>query len=575
MLKKFLKHIGKYKWFAILAPMAMVFEVMFQIRIPFYMSKIVDIGIANSDMTSVWHYGGLMIAVAIASMICGVVGSLASAKAGIGFGTELRKSAFDKIQNFSFSNIDKFSDASLITRLTSDITNVQQAFIMSIRIGFRAPVMFIGAMAMAITINPEMSKLFLYVLPILLIIMLIFAKVAYPRFSLMMKKYDAINSNIQENLVGIRVVKSFVREKFERNKFADTSDELNKAGINAMKLISYAQPLMMLMIYGCIVSVLWIGGNMVISETMLTGELISFITYVTQVLFAMLMLMAIFINLIMSKASINRIYEILDEEPDISDIDAEKEAIVEDGSIEFKNVCFKYDKSAEHNVLENINISIKSGETIGILGATGSAKSTLVQLIPRFYDATCGEILVGGKNVKNYTTENLRDAVSMVLQKNLLFSGTIKDNLRWGDNEASDEEIILACKNAAADGFVQTFTDGYETDLGQGGVNVSGGQKQRLCIARALLKKPKILIMDDSTSAVDTATNSKIIKALSENLKNTTVLTIAQRVSAIENSDRIMILEEGKIIDFDTPANLYKNNDTYKDIYDTQMKVVE
>lgn len=575
MFKKLIKHLGKYKLFAVLAPITVVIEVIFQLKIPFYMAKIVDVGIANNDLSSVWYYGRLMMGVAVLSMVFGVLSSVLSAFVSSGLSTELRKSAFYKIQDFSFLNIDKFSDASLITRMTSDINNVRQAVNMTIKGGVRAPTMFVGAMIMAVSINAEMSKLFIYVLPLLIVIMIFFGKMAFPRFLKMMKKYDALNANIQENLVGIRVVKSFVREKYERSKFSKTSDDVKNAAVNAMKLVAYAQPIMMLLVYACIMVVIWFGGNMVISETMLTGELIGFISYVTQVLFAMLMLMAIFINLIMSKASLNRIYEIIDEEPSITDKDADENLLVQDGSVEFKNVCFKYNEKGAKNVLDEINIKINSGERIGILGSTGSAKSSLVQLIPRFYDASCGEVLVSGHNVKDYTTTNLRDAVSMVLQKNLLFSGTIEDNLKWGNENASEEEILEACKNSASDMFIDSFEKGYKTDLGQGGVNVSGGQKQRLCIARALLKKPKILIMDDSTSAVDTATNAKIVRALAENLKETTVITIAQRVSAIVDSDKIILIEEGKIVDFDTPENLYKNNAEYRDIYDTQMKVVQ
>lgn len=574
MIKKLKPYLSKYKLFAILAPLAIIIEVLLEIRIPLLMSKIVDVGIATQDITYVLKTGGLMIVMAVLAMLFGIISAVCGAKAGMGFGSEIRKGVFDKIQEFSFANIDKFSTASLVTRLTSDVNNTQNAFMMIIRIAVRAPVMLVSATFMAFSINKSLVSVFLVAIPILAVSLTFIAMKTYPRFHAMLKKYDSMNATVQENLISMRVVKSFVRSKFEKDKFKDTNDGLMNASLRAEKILIWNMPIMQLTMYSCIIAILWFGGIKVVAGNMHTGELISFISYVSQILMSLMMISMIFVNLVLSRASVSRIVEILDEELDITDYKANKVLTVEDGSILFNNVSFKYNKDSENCVLDNINLEIKSGERVGIIGGTGSSKTTLVQLIPRLYDATEGDVLVGGYNVKDYKLENLRDEVSMVLQKNVLFSGTIKDNLKWGDLNATDEEIIEACKNAQAHDFIMSFEKGYDTDLGQGGVNVSGGQKQRLCIARALLKKPKIVILDDSTSAVDTATDTKIREALNKNLKDTTVIIIAQRITSICEADKVIVIDDGKINAIGTPEELLRTNEIYQDIYNSQQKGV-
>lgn len=574
MIKKLKPYLTKYKLFAILAPLAIIIEVLLEIRIPFLMSQIVDVGIASGDITYVLKTGGLMIVMAVLAMIFGVISAVCGAKAGMGFGSEIRKGVFDKIQEFSFANIDKFSTASLVTRLTSDVNNTQNAFMMIIRIAVRAPVMLVSATIMAYSINKSLVSVFLVAIPILAISLFIIAMKTYPRFHVMLKKYDSMNATVQENLISMRVVKSFVRSKFEKDKFKDANDGLMNASLRAEKILIWNMPIMQLTMYSCIIAILWFGGIKVVAGNMHTGELISFISYVSQILMSLMMISMIFVNLVLSRASVSRIIEILDEKVDVTDVEASKDLTVENGSIVFNNVSFKYNKESENNVLENINFEIKTGERVGIIGGTGSSKTTLVQLIPRLYDTTEGEVLVGGYNVKDYKLDSLRDEVSMVLQKNVLFSGTIKDNLKWGDLDASDEEIIDACKNAQAHDFIMSFEKGYDTDLGQGGVNVSGGQKQRLCIARALLKKPKIIILDDSTSAVDTATDTKIREALNKNLKDTTVIIIAQRITSICDADKVIVIDDGKINAIGTPDELLRTNEIYQEIYNSQQKGV-
>ena len=569
MVKKVLPFAKKYGVYAILSPIAIIGEVWAEINIPKLMSQIVDTGIGNKDISYVLKVGGQMVLYALFALLCGALAARFAALGGLGFGSELRRGLFYKLQTYSFKNLDRFRTASLVTRLTADVNNIQNAFMMIIRVAVRAPFMLVCATWMAFKINHSLVSVFLVAIPVLGTALAVIACMAFPRFTAMLKRYDGLNASVQENLISIRVVKAFVRSDYEKKKFKEANDGLRDSSIRAEKVLAFNGPFMQITIYACIIAILWFGGNHIINGTMQTGELISFISYVTQILMSLMMISMIFVTLVMSKASLVRIGEVLDEVPDIQD---GKETEVKDGSITFENVSFRYNGGAEENVLQNINLSIRSGETIGIIGGTGSAKSTLVQLIPRLYDASEGRVLVGGKDVRDYSIHVLRDAVSMVLQKNVLFSGSIRDNLRWGNENSTQEEIEEACESAQADGFVKSFPDGYDTDLGQGGVNVSGGQKQRLCIARALLKHPKIIILDDSTSAVDTATDAKIRAALRKDLKGTTALIIAQRISSVEDADRILVLNDGKISDFDTHENLMKNSEIYREVYESQKK---
>ena len=569
MVKKVLPFAKKYGVYAILSPIAIIGEVWAEINIPKLMSQIVDTGIGNKDISYVLKVGGQMVLYALFALLCGALAARFAALGGLGFGSELRRGLFYKLQTYSFKNLDRFRTASLVTRLTADVNNIQNAFMMIIRVAVRAPFMLVCATWMAFKINHSLVSVFLVAIPVLGTALAVIACMAFPRFTAMLKRYDGLNASVQENLISIRVVKAFVRSDYEKKKFKEANDGLRDSSIRAEKVLAFNGPFMQITIYACIIAILWFGGNHIINGTMQTGELISFISYVTQILMSLMMISMIFVMLVMSKASLVRIGEVLDEVPDIQD---GKETEVKDGSITFENVSFRYNGGAEENVLQNINLSIRSGETIGIIGGTGSAKSTLVQLIPRLYDASEGRVLVGGKDVRDYSIHVLRDAVSMVLQKNVLFSGSIRDNLRWGNENSTQEEIEEACESAQADGFVKSFPDGFDTDLGQGGVNVSGGQKQRLCIARALLKHPKIIILDDSTSAVDTATDAKIRAALRKDLKGTTALIIAQRISSVEDADRILVLNDGKISDFDTHENLMKNSEIYREVYESQKK---
>lgn len=578
MIKTLSPYMKKYGIYAILCPIMVVGEVLLDIFIPLLMSKIVDYGIPlgqqTGDISYILKMGLLMIGMAMLALLFGALASRFSAKASMGFGSELRRGLFEKIQDFSFSNIDKFSTASLVTRMTTDVNSAQMAFMMIIRMLVRAPVMLICATAMAFAINRSLVTVFLVAIPILAAGIAIMSVVAFPRFQAMLKKYDAMNGSVQENLISIRVVKAFVRAAHEKLKFKRSNDDLMNASIRAEKVMIFGMPMMQLTMYICIVAILWYGGGMIIEGTMLTGELISFISYVTQILMSLMMISMVFIMLVMSQASLKRIAEVLNEQPDITDAHNEGSVQAQDGSIIFDNVSFKYDADGEENTLDHINLAIKSGETIGIIGGTGSAKTTLVQLIPRLYDVTEGKLMVGGHDVRDYKLEDLRQAVSMVLQKNVLFSGTIRDNLKWGNQNATEEEIIAACKAAQAYDFVMSFPDKFDTDLGQGGVNVSGGQKQRLCIARALLKKPKIIILDDSTSAVDTATDAKIRQAFSDSFKDTTAIIIAQRITSICDADRIIVLDDGKIAGIGTHEELLKSNEIYRDVYNSQQKGV-
>lgn len=571
MLKKILSYVGRYKKEAVLSPVTIIGEVAMEVLIPYVMDSIINDGIQKGNIKHVTLMGLLMVGMALVSLIFGAVAGRFSAVASVGFAKNLRGALFRKVQEFSFANVDKFSTASLTTRLTTDVTNIQMAFMMFIRTAIRAPMMLVCAFIMSVKLNAKLSGVFLCAIPVLAVAILIIMTKAHPRFKAMLTKYDNMNAGVQENLIGIRTVKAFVREDYEKKKFTDNTEEVRKAQFNAEKLVILTMPFMQFCMYASIISILWFGGHMITGGNMLLGDLNTFITYVGQILMSLMMLSFMFMMFVISRASIQRIYEVLTETPDIvSPENAVKE--VPDGSVSFKNVSFSYFRDMNNLSLEKINLDIKSGETIGIIGGTGSSKTSLVQLIPRLYDATEGEISVGGIDVKKYDLDTLRNQVAMVLQKNVLFSGTIKENLKWGNADATDEEIIEACRQASAHDFVMGFPNGYEQDLGQGGVNVSGGQKQRLCIARALLKKPKILILDDSTSAVDTATDASIRKAFRENLSGTTVFIIAQRISSVQDADRIIVMDDGKITAVGTHNELLEKSAVYREVYDSQQK---
>lgn len=570
-MKKLFGLVGEYKRYAFLTPLFVIFEVILEIYIPFLMSKIIDVGIKNSDMAYVSKIGGLMILMSLLALFFGAMSGRFAAVASMGFGKNVRKTLFYKLQEFSFSNIDKYSTPSLITRLTTDITNLQNAFMMITRMLVRSPVMLVGATVMAVRINARLAIIFFVAIPILAAALLIIATRAFPKFKEMLKRYDFMNSSVQEDLTSIRVVKTYVREDYENEKFADSARKLKNAQVGAEKLIIMNAPFMQFVMYSCMIAISWFGGNMIISKTMEAGQLMSFISYVTQILMSLMMISFAFVGLVMSRASISRIVEVLNEEIDITDAGNDENLTVADGSVEFKNVSFKYEKDSENYNIENINLKIKAGETVGIIGGTGSAKTTLVSLIPRLYDVIEGSVLVGGEDVRKYKIKNLRNAVAMVLQKNTLFSGSIKDNIKWGNLNATDSEVEDVCKDAAADTFIKSFPDGYLTDLGQGGVNVSGGQKQRLCIARALLKKPKILILDDSTSAVDTATDAKIREAFKKQ-KDTTVIIIAQRITSVCEADKIIVLDDGRISEMGSHEELIAQNGIYKELYELQNR---
>lgn len=571
MFRTIFSHVGEYKKQAILTPVAIVGEVIMEVTIPLVMAKIIDNGIKEGDIGYVAGMGALMVAMALLSLFFGAIAGRLGAVAGMGFAKNLRGAMFRKVQDFSFSNVDKFSTASLTTRLTTDVTNLQNAFMMLIRGAFRSPIMLVSATIMAFCVNPKLSVVFLFAIPVLGISIFFIATKAFPRFEKMLSQYDAMNGMVQENLTGIRVVKAFAREDYETKRFSETSDGVRRAQVFAEKLIILNMPIMQLVMYGSICAILWFGGNMAVDGDILTGQLSSFIMYVGQILISLMMLSMLFIMFVISRASMQRVYEVLSEEPAIADPEGAS-VMPEDGSISFRNVSFSYFGDMNNLALENISLDIKSGETIGIIGGTGSSKSTLVQLIPRLYDATEGTVTVGGHDVREYSLETLRDQVAMVLQKNVLFTGTIKDNLKWGNGDATDEEIIEACKSACAHDFIMGFPDGYDTYMGQGGVNVSGGQKQRLCIARALLKKPGIIILDDSTSAVDTATDSSIRKAFREKLADTTTIIIAQRISSVMDADRIIVMDGGEINGIGTHEELMKSNEIYREVYDSQQK---
>ncbi len=572
MLKHLLPCIGEYKKYAILAPLLMIIEVTMEVLIPIVMANIIDIGIKNGDIQYCIVWGIIMILMSLFSLFGGAMCGKYTAIAGTGFAKGVRKKLFDKIQDFSFYNVDKYSTASLVTRLTTDVTNLQNAFMTIIRSCIRAPGMFIFALIMAINLNGPLSLVFAVAIPILLIsLILIFSK-AHPRFKEMLHRYDDLNADVQENLTSIRTVKSFVREDYEEEKFKKCTDAVSKTQFKAESLMALNGPIMQIVMYGCMLAIYLFGARFMIVDGMQEGEILSFMTYVTQILMSLMMIAFSGIQLVISKASVNRIIEVLEEVIDIDDKDADKNLVPQDGSVEFKDVCFSYSKSMDNLLFDNLDLRIESGETVGIIGGTGSAKSSLVQLIPRLYDVQSGQVIVGGRCVKDYTLKALRDSVAMVLQKNVLFSGTIIENLRWGNENATEEEIIEAAKSAQAHDFIMSFPKGYETDLGQGGVNVSGGQKQRLCIARALLKKPKIIILDDSTSAVDTATDAKIRGAFKNNLGHITTIIIAQRISSVQDTDKIIVLDDGRIDGIGTHEELLKNNTIYQEVYYSQNK---
>lgn len=574
MIKQFAPCVKKYWWAALLSPLTVIIEVLLEVRIPMLMSQIVDTGITNQDLQYVVNMGVQMVAFALCSLAAGALSAWFASIAGMGLGAGLRQGMFDRVQDFAFSNVDRFSTASLVTRLTTDVNRVQMTFMMLIRVCVRAPVMLVSATVLAWQLNGELVTVFLIAIPVLGGMLALIATRAFPRFQVMLEKFDGLNARVQETLMAIRVVKAFVRSKFEKEKFEVTNDDLKRASIMAEKILVWNGPLMTLAMYACIVAIVWFGGKLIAFGSMETGQLMSFISYVTQILMSLMMITNTFVMIVTSKASANRICEVLQEKPDISDAQADPVLAVPDGSIEMRHVFFRYNQEAEKPVLSDISLSVRSGETIGIIGGTGSAKSTLVQMIPRLYEAEEGEVLVGGHNVKDYTLDHLRGAVAMVLQKNVLFSGTIRENLLWGNPEATDEEMIEACKAAQAHEFAMAFPDGYETNLGQGGVNVSGGQKQRLCIARALLKNPKILILDDSTSAVDTATDSKIREALRAHRSDTTTIIIAQRVTSVCEADRVIVLDDGKINDIGTHSELLARNQIYQEVYYSQQEGV-
>lgn len=571
MIKRILKEVKEYKKASFLAPLFMVGEVLLEISLPFLMSFIIDKGVSQGDMGQVFLYGSIMIVAAFGSLACGASSGRFAAYAACGFAKNLRKAMFYNIQDFSFHNIDRFSTAGLVTRMTTDVTNVQNAYQMVLRMCVRAPLSLICAMAMTFIINAELSTVFLYAIVFLGIVLFIIMRFAHPIFVHVFNKYDDLNASVQENITNMRVVKAYVKEDYEIGKFHKASYNIYKMFKKAENILIFNAPAMQLSMYGCIMMISWLGAKMIVGNSLTTGELMSMLTYTTTILMSLMMLSMIFVMLSMSLASVERINEVLKEKSDIvSPADAVQE--VKDGSISFCHVSFAYTSDPEEPILRDIHIDIASGETIGILGGTGSGKSSFVSLIPRLYDVSEGELLVGGINVKKYDLELLRNQVSMVLQNNVLFSGTIKENLRWGNPDATDAEMREACRLAQADEFITRFPDGYDTYIEQGGSNVSGGQRQRLCIARALLKNPKILILDDSTSAVDTKTDHLIRKAFREDLPETTKIIISQRISSIQDANRIIVLDDGRISDIGTHEELLKSNTIYREVYATQVK---
>ena len=570
MIRTLMASIREYRKDSILTPVFVTLEVILEVLIPFFMAGIIDVGLANADMPYTIKLGIILAAAALLSLICGALSGKYAAKASSGFAKNLRKDMFYRIQGFSFANIDKFSPESLVTRLTTDVTNVQNAYQMVIRILIRGPIMLIFALIMAMGINFDLSMVFLCAIPILGFGLFFIAIKAHPHFEKVFRTYDYLNGVVREDVSAIRTVKSYVREDYENTLFRKISQKVYDRFIRAEKIVAWNSPLMQFTMYVSILLISWLAGELIVQEEMTTGQLMSMIVYATQILSSLMMLSMVFVMIIIAASSARRIVEVLTEESSLKDPENPAES-VNDGSVDFCNVNFSYAGDENKCSLHDINIHINSGETIGIIGSTGSAKSTLVQLIPRLYDTTTGSVSVGGRNVREYSLDALRTQVAMVLQKNTLFSGTIKENLRWGNPEATDEEIRKACILSQADEFVSAFPDGYDTYIEQGGTNVSGGQKQRLCIARALLRKPKILILDDSTSAVDTKTDALIRKAFREDIPNTTKIIIAQRISSVEDADRVIVMDGGRIDAFDTPENLLRTNRIYREVYQSQV----
>ena len=577
MIRQLARSVREYKWPAILSPICMIGEVTMEVLIPLVMAKLYDYGIVQQNMTVVAQQSLLLMLCALASLCFGSASAVFAAKAGTGFAKNLRHDMYYHVQEFSFSNIDKFSTASIVTRLTSDVANIQMAFQMMIRMAIRCPMMLVLALISAMRISVKLSLVYCVALPVLTVVLIGLVPVVFRIFEKVFKTYDKLNNVVQENVHGIRVVKSFVREEKETEKFTGISGEIYRLFCKAEHILALNNPVMQLCVYACILFISWFGAKMVIASGnipgagLTTGELSSMLTYTTQILSSLMMLSMVFVMVIMSQAPMHRCAELLAEKPNLTSPEgAVKE--VKDGSIDFENVSFRYSEKAKLNALQNVNLHIPSGATVGILGATGSSKSTLVQLIPRLYDVTEGTLKVGGLDVRRYDLETLRDNVAMVLQKNTLFSGTIKENLRWGNSQATDEELVHACRLACADEFIQSFPEGYDTHIEQGGSNVSGGQKQRLCIARALLKKPKILILDDSTSAVDTRTDAMIRKAFREEIPGTTKLIIAQRVASVQEADIILVLENGRIVASGDHETLLETSPIYREVYQSQKK---
>lgn len=571
MIRKITQHVKQYKKASLLTPLFAALEVVMEVLIPFVMASIVDKGIEKGDMGAVLLYGGTMLLLAMCSLLFGVLAGKYAAAASAGLACNLRDAMYENIQRFSFSNIDKFSTAGLITRMTTDVTNLQNAYQMVIRIAVRAPFMLICSMCMCLFINARISLIFVVAIVFLAFFLMLVISLVTKVFDVVFKKYDDLNASVQENVTAIRVVKAFVREDFEKEKFNLAANNLYRLFVKAEGILAFNNPIMMTAIYGCVLALSWFGAKYVVQGNMTTGELTSMFSYIMGILMSLMMLSMIFVMLTMSLASARRIVEVLDEEPDLKNAEHPVEEIP-DGSIDFDHVFFSYKADSEKETLRDINLHIWAGETIGVIGGTGCGKSSLVALISRLYDVTEGTVSVAGRDVKEYDMEALRDNVAVVLQKNVLFSGTILENLRWGNENATEEECREACQNACADEFIEQMPDKYNTYIEQGGTNVSGGQKQRLCIARALLKKPKILILDDSTSAVDTATDARIRKAFAQEIPGTTKIIIAQRISSVQDADRIVVLEDGRIDGVGTHEELLETNAIYREIYDTQIK---
>ena len=571
-MKRYWKYVKPYLPAFIIGPLLMIVEVVGEVVLPRLMANIINVGAAQRNVPYIIGMGIVMVITAFLMMAGGIGGAYFAAKAAISFASDLRSDVFDKVQKFSFSNLDQFSTGSLVTRLTNDITQVQNVINMALRMMLRAPGMLVGALIMAFVMNAQLALVVLVVIPILVLLIALVIRTAFPRFDYMQKKLDGLNSTIQEMLTNVRVIKSFVRGEYEESRFAKANEELKKSSLDAFKVVILNMPIMMFLMNATTLGVVWFGGRQILAGAMPVGDLTAFTTYIVQILMSLMMLAMVLLQSSRALASIHRITEVLDTEVNLTDDGcAFPEKTVDSGEVEFKDVTFRYYKDNKEAVLSNISFRAKSGQVIGIIGATGSGKTTLVQMIPRLYDADQGEILVDGVNVKDYSLKHLRDGVGMVLQKNVLFSGTIMENLMWGDGQATKEDILEASKAAQADPFVSSFTEGYMTELGQGGVNVSGGQKQRLCIARALLKKPKILILDDSTSAVDTATEAKIRESFNSTLKDTTKIIIAQRITSVMDADQILVLDEGQIVGMGSHEKLLKECESYQEIYYSQM----